>query len=309
MCFDSAAAISDLAKMYQKHYSLRHANVVLCHIVFSATVVHLLNSGHSDSMERALQGLQDLETLSEAHYFAARAFKIVITLSEKWNITIPEDRLRFSKLMRQRGPISPTSVAHIDGPTAISTSQHPLDVEANADRTSANLVNHGASAFTGQHGVTSASKIGSTYDTTTVSRNQQSTLAELDSLSDQKQFHRTSNAATSSKQPLPAASVSQTPAEQLFWSPFALQGRPIMAPAMNLSPMDLSTMLGSVNEWDQLYRDGFTLNEKIASEFGHDNINVGSSDWGAQGLPTRNPPIANVGLPSSAQWVPGGSGG
>lgn len=59
--------------------------------MLSATTIHLLNLPAEPATTNLSQGIQDLQTMSTNHQFAAECVDIIVSLASKWGIALPDD--------------------------------------------------------------------------------------------------------------------------------------------------------------------------------------------------------------------------
>jgi len=260
-CVDAANQVAKLLRLYRQHFKMRACQLVLTHVLLSVCVVHLLYSTESPvSYRNLVEGLQALEDLSTCHYFGRRSFKIIHALSQVWQLPFP-DELKGSKLLSSSDVASPigdnillqqptTSIASRLGggvgynpiPTPAPPSRREsLSMFARPGRKSVPLPSHTAPSQIG--GATSAQLQHRQSQPNIIAPYLPSTTT-------------TPSLTTSVPSPSPAGS-----AETLFWTPVPGMGVPILPRNYHLSPMDLDSMLGNVNEWDRFSRDGFKMSE------------------------------------------------
>jgi hypothetical protein len=263
-CVDAANQVAELLRIYRKHFDMRACQLVLTHVLLSVCVVHLLHSSESQASRRNLvEGMQALEDMSVCHYFGARGFKIVHALSGIWKLPFPNE-LKSSKLLTMESVDSPagnsllfqqptTSIASRMGggvgytpiPSATqSLRRESLTMFSHADRKSRQLSSH-----------TSASHSGTVATTRPQHQHSQPNNAPP--------YPPPSTTTTSTSQRVSTSSPTLTtsgPAETLFWTMPGI-GVPILPRNYPISPMDLDTMLGNVNEWDRFSRDGFKMSD------------------------------------------------
>ena len=71
-------------------YGLRRVSLVAVGVLLPASTIHLLNLPSEQSFAHLNQGLQDFQSMSLNHPFAARCAEIIRALADKWNIPLPE---------------------------------------------------------------------------------------------------------------------------------------------------------------------------------------------------------------------------
>ncbi|KAF2127236.1 hypothetical protein P153DRAFT_368558 [Dothidotthia symphoricarpi CBS 119687] len=276
ICIEAANKVSELTRIYRSLYSLRTAHLVIPHVLLSVSVVHLLYSkDNSTSRQNLVESLQGLEDIHVCHYFGARSFRIVRTLSKTWNLPWP-DELRDSKLIlgnesnKSQGTVSPPpDPLLVAGGTAMGnrmgTGQNYLPV-GHPDRRQSLSMFAGGNLQLATHPATSK--------TSSVRSGQQhhhspvvgltptpspfDTGATMSSYSySQSMASATGNTSTTTASPV--ADV----AEAMFWSPMPGMPGPII-PRNNyqqISPMGLDSVLQSSDMGDRLGRDGFKMSE------------------------------------------------
>jgi hypothetical protein len=255
MCIEMANKVSELLRLYRKHYDLRACQLVLTHILLSISIVHLLYSQNSTNSTNLIESLKALEDLSICHYFGARSFKIVHTLAKTWNLPWPE-ALKLSKLI-------PKEDAELDSPplpTLFNIRPNPSAQEVAASGYAHSPPPPGYN----QQRRESLSMFAAGY--------QQSGNPSMQSTAMQaptSYAHPHQHITQQSNQPLQFVPNSSTPsaapsstsenAETLFWTPVPGVGVPIFPRDYRTGPMDLNNMLGNANEWDRFGRDGFKM--------------------------------------------------
>lgn len=286
-CMETANKVSELLRLYRQHFDMRACQLVLTHILLSACIVHLLFSKDSQTNYIYLvEGLRALEDMSVCHYFGARSFKIVYSLSKVWNLRFPEE-LQNSKLVRSE-----------DATGIMSPPAESLVVPQPTRKIPSNV--SGGAGF----GLMAPTPQGDRRQSLSMFSRPEHKVMQLashpapshgsPSPANQAQ-HRGSNPnivplypATSSStppQPLPTTnpSISTTSAaDSLFWTPIPSMGVPILHRNYQMSPMDMEHMMGGSDEWDGLTRDGF----KISESWAQDPVNAfhgGSNEGYAQG--------------------------
>jgi len=268
-CIEAANRVSDLFRLYRQHYPMRACQLVLTHILLSSCIVHLLFSKDpkhaSTSYRNLVEGLIGLEDLSVCHWFGARAFKIIYETAQAWDLPFP-DELKESRLV----PTSATSLNRIPSsvkvsqaaPSRASTAPYgmtysPVPPSANANR------KESLSMF-------------ARPDRKPVHLPSHSTTPAPPTIPPSEPLQRGSHSrivpsypqsTSSATRPVVASQQPSTtgPGETLFWNPLpnmAGMGVPIMPrQPYGVRPMDLDNMLGNVDEWDRLSRDGFKMSD------------------------------------------------
>ena len=72
-------------------YGLRRICPAVPSLLLSATTIHLLNLPTEPAATHLSQGIQDLQTMSTNHPFAAECIDIILSLAGKWKIAIPDE--------------------------------------------------------------------------------------------------------------------------------------------------------------------------------------------------------------------------
>jgi hypothetical protein len=276
ICMEAANNVSRLVRIYRSLYDFRVAHLIIPHILLSIGVVHLLFSKDNQvSRQNLVEGLQGLEDLHKCHYFGARSFRIIYTLSKTWNLAWPEE-LRNSQLVpksnpdKPQGTVSPPADPLMAAPntmTITGNSMTPImsypPVGHPQRRESLSMFAQGRLQLA-THPVTSRpssvvpsqriqSPVGHTPTQTTFS-----TSIPLSTYQ-----YSDSSSSVSATVPMTSTSSASDPADALFWNPIPGMPGPIL-PRNNyqqISPMGLDSVLQSSDVSDRLGRDGFRINE------------------------------------------------
>lgn len=104
ICIDAANQVSRIVRTYRQFYDFRQAHLAIPHVLFTVCIIHLLYSKENQlSRQNLIEGLQGLEDIHECHYFGARSFRIIHSLSKIWNLPFPEE-LKDSGLLPKNDP-------------------------------------------------------------------------------------------------------------------------------------------------------------------------------------------------------------
>ncbi len=92
-------------------YGLRRVCLAVTSLLLSASTIHLLNLPLEPSTTNLAQALNDLQTMSLNHTFAARCVDIIRSLAGKWNINLPDGSSPASTFRHdsRRSEFSPTT--------------------------------------------------------------------------------------------------------------------------------------------------------------------------------------------------------
>ncbi|KAF2759473.1 hypothetical protein EJ05DRAFT_484425 [Pseudovirgaria hyperparasitica] len=293
VCLNAANEITRLMRIYRNSYGFRRVNTILSHINLSCSMIHLINIQYEDSKLCLIQDMKNLEDMSESAYFAARAFRTICALAEQWKAKIPPEVLQNSKLVPSDGAIfspvpngpfiesSHTSKSTAGGqstpdsqagteprlhPHSIPVQHPPMPQQPQAAThppvnqpiaSMSDLPNMTAQMHFQPHFPFPAPADGKpvlashpSVTSVTPSHRQQ-----------QPHMHDSTQANHPPVHPSSYKPSDASAAQQLFWSPFGGNTTPLLGNNINVSPMDLSNMLGNVDTWEQLGRDGFSLTE------------------------------------------------
>ena len=86
----AAATISKLLRLYRKTYGLRQICNIAVYISHMACTVHVLNLPDKLAARDLAYGLSHLEEISESWICARRTLAILLQVSRRWNIDLPE---------------------------------------------------------------------------------------------------------------------------------------------------------------------------------------------------------------------------
>jgi hypothetical protein len=270
-CIEAANKVSELTRLYRQLYGFRTAHLAIPHILLSVTIVHLLYSkDNSTSRQNLVEGLQGLEALHECHYFGARSFRIIHSLSKTWNLPFPEE-LKNSILVPRHDPNKP--------PGTISPPPDPLLVGPNA----ATLVNRmgpgGYSQIPEPHRRGSLSMFANrnlAINTHPASRSnsvvpsQHHSSPIVTQTPSQPPFtagmSMGSYTYSQSMSPMAVPTTSTATSEAadgMFWTPIPGMPAPILPRVSysQVSPMGLDSVLHTGDMGDRMGRDGFKISE------------------------------------------------
>ncbi|KAF2258328.1 hypothetical protein CC78DRAFT_125650 [Lojkania enalia] len=259
ICIESANKVSELLRLYRKHYDMRACQLVLTHILLSVCIVHLLFSRDSQtSSNNLVEGLQALEALHICHYFGARSFKIVHALAKNWNLPFPEALKNSSLVPKADGAIvSPAPEPFFVQPTP-TISQELTNGFAPLPPPRDPIRRESLSMFASEPN-----------PRLSLPSHQKDTITGLRASSSNSNIAYASGSSIT-----PSSTSAPEPADQLFWTPMPGIGAPILPRTYQMSPMDLTNVLGNVDEWDRFGKDGFKMSETWAQEpmsySGHD---------------------------------------
>ncbi|KAI9880982.1 MAG: hypothetical protein M1830_009476 [Pleopsidium flavum] len=91
ICTKSAENVSSIIDTYRNYYGLRRVCLLMAHILLSSSTVHLLNLPNPSATHDLAQGIRDLKEMSINHAFAGRCLRIIISLGQKWGISLPAE--------------------------------------------------------------------------------------------------------------------------------------------------------------------------------------------------------------------------
>lgn len=280
ICIDAANTVSRIVTIYRSLYDFRFAHLPIPHVLLSVCIVHLLYSKDNKiSRQNLVDGLQGLEDLHKCHYFGARCFRIIHTLSQHWDLPFPEEHLNSKLLLRRSSeaqgmnsspadpllihtnPI-PTDTSHLNSSMSNSPSgQHPnrresLSLFGQPNRLS--LATH--SAPSRPSSVVSGARLQSPVVNHAPMQNYNTNIPLTS-------YPYSQPMSTTPSTNVPAASttspVSSSAAEALFWAPLPGMPGPIL-PRHNyqqISTMGLESVLQTSDMGERLHRDGFKINE------------------------------------------------
>ncbi|OCK74747.1 hypothetical protein K432DRAFT_338562, partial [Lepidopterella palustris CBS 459.81] len=280
MCFQSANKVSEILRIYRQHYSLRCVNLLLTHILLSSCTVHLINYASATASRNLAEGLRALEDISTCHHFGTRAFKIIYALSQKWGLPFPEDILKNTRLILsdENAMTSPPADTFF-APIVNESSAQPAATDGYSATTAGatTAVDGGAEASakdpSRRESLTMFATVPSAVPSPTSPHHQRT--HSISARSSTPLLSNIASTLASSANPAlafhpattnMASSGGVAPAEQLFWTPFQGQGVPLLGNNIHVSPMDLSSMLGAVDDWESFSRDGFKISESWALE-------------------------------------------
>lgn len=279
ICIDAANTVSNIARIYRSLYDFRFAHLVIPHILLNVCIVHLLYSKDNHvSRENLSEGLRGLEDLHECHYFGARSFRIIHSLSQHWNLPFPEEH-RDSKLILTRNaghcnanslPTDPLLVA----PKTMPTTAHKHGITIPYSPHDHNLNRRDSLSMFEQSRLSLAQhSVPSRRSSVTTTRHLQSPAT--DHVSMQSYSAPISLASFSYSQTMSTATVdtvstsnispvSSSAVESLFWTPIPGLPGPILPRNNYQQPgsIGLESLVRSSDMGERLGRDGFEMNDE-----------------------------------------------
>jgi len=295
ICIDAANTVSKIVRIYRSFYDFRVAHLTIPHILLNICIVHLLYSRDNQvSRQNLSEGLKGLEDLHECHYFGARSFRIIHSLSQHWDLPFPEEH-QHSKLILRRNtdpcsvnspPADPLLVA----PNTVPKTAHKLGIHIPySPHDHHNPTRRESLSVFGQSHLSLAQHSIPTRPSSTVSTQHlpspavghipmQSYSAPIPLTSfpySQPMSTVTADTVSTSD----TSPVSSSAADSLFWTPIPGLPGPIL-PRNNYqhpSAMGVEPMLQSSDMGERLGRDGFKINEDWRSSHVSD-FNTGTGD-------------------------------
>ncbi|KAF2846331.1 C6 transcription factor-like protein [Plenodomus tracheiphilus IPT5] len=301
ICIDAANTVSRIVKMYRSFYDFRLAHLTIPHILLSVCVVHLLYSKDNGlSRQNLVDGLKGLEDIHECHYFGARSFRIIHSLSRQWDLPFPEELMNSKLLLRyasgSRGINSSPADPLFNPAKTMSANNSHLNTNMPYSPNGHSGRRESLTMFGQQSRLSLATHPGPSRPSSVVSSARlQSPVVDHTPM----QTYSTGLPLTSYpySQPMSATSTTNVPtpsttspvsstADSLFWTPIPGMPGPIL-PRNNytqISPMGLDSVLESSDMGKRLHRDGFKINEDWRSSHVDEfNTGPGGSVYGAAG--------------------------
>jgi len=254
ICIESANNVSELLRLYRKHYNMRVCHLIMDHFLLSVNIVHLLYSTDNPTISRNLvEGLQALEDMSVCHYSAARNFKIIHALAKNWNLPWPQE-LDDSRLLLNNGPSLSPPVDTLPVQPAPSSSRQ-LTVNAYNPLQPQVLQLYGQSMNTSSSEQTNPSNsFHRSAEVPMTTFNQH--LHAIYTNPDMSSYSSTFTATV----PPPFITSTSNPTNTPFFQVPGM-GAPIFSRGFPMSPMDLYVMLDNVDDWERFQRDGFKISD------------------------------------------------
>jgi hypothetical protein len=249
---------------------------MLNYSLLSAATIHVLeipakgttSADFTEANIRALhniaQTLQDLHKMSENHIYATRAIKIIHGLAEQYGKSLPGNNMpnpdAFVAASTPASPFSPATPTKTALPVPHSF-MAPDDLRNRDDNVYDLQIPEygqvGGSVATFRHSPSlsatpssmSSSNCPPVTSNPVTPRIHISTAPSLGS-SEASTFRSQSENGTKPEKP-----------PNMFWTPFEGAHLPLYSQNFNASPMDLSSMLGTVDPWEQFIRDGFRVSD------------------------------------------------
>lgn len=293
-CIEAANKVSELTRLYRQLYGFRTAHLAIPHILLSVAIVHLLYSKEDPtSRQNLVEDLQGLEALHECHYFGARSFRIIHTLSKTWNLPFPEE-LRNSKLIPRNDPNQT--------PGTVSPPPDPLLVGPNTATLVSRMGAGGYSQIPEPHRRGSLSMFANrnlvvnthpTSRSNSVVPSQHHSSPIVSQTPNQPPFSAGlpmgSYGYSQSMSSMPIATTSTATsdaADVMFWTPIPGMPAPILPRVSysQISPMGLESVIHTGKMSERMGRDGFKINEDW-QQSGVSSFHAGAPPGYAQGGP------------------------
>jgi hypothetical protein len=298
-CRHAAKQIRTIMDSYRQRFTLRCGNLLPTNLILSICTVHLLDlpqKGNAlskksqlnlEAEENISKGLRDLAEISRNHNFAARCFKIICSLAEKWGVHIPEHVFNTSTPILAHNAIASPTLSSFHGPAIAMTSAATggslaasLEQVQRRNSMTMNLTLNDNARFSRQQNEFSAEQpnsfapsksvqdttMGGTsfppYTSSTTSSTYAPAIQHV-TPSVNSSFPPTSptSVLSGASTMQPSQSKTTPPAafrENFFWTPFPGEGIPLINNNVAVDhPMDISSILGHVSEFEQFNRDGF----------------------------------------------------
>lgn len=269
-CVEAANKVSELTRLYRRLYDFRTAHLAIPHILLSVTIVHLLYSkDNSTSRQNLVEGLQGLEALHECHYFGARSFRIIHTLSETWNLPFPEE-LGNSKLVPRQDPNKPGTTNSPPDPLLVAPNTATLVNRAGPGGYFQVPEPHrrGSLSMFANRNLAVNTHPGSRSNSVVPSQHHNSPIVSQTPTQPPFTAGMTMGSYTYSQSmpEMPAPTTSATTsdaADALFWTPIPGMPAPILPRVSysQMSPMGLDSVLHAGDMGERMGRDGFKVNE------------------------------------------------
>jgi hypothetical protein len=274
ICIDAANKVSGIIRIYRSMYGLRTAHLLIPHMLLTTCVVHLLYSRDSKvAYQNLVEGLQSLEEVQVCHYFGARSFRIIHSLSKTWNLPWP-DELRNSELLPKHNANKPhetTSPPSDPLLFAPSTANHIRNPKLGALSQGGDSQRRGSLSMFGPGSIQLATHLAASRSNSVASGShiQSPSVGHTPTQPSfippgmaHNQFSYASIPPSSVSMPTASGTSMTDAAENIFWTPIAGMPAPIL-PRTNyaqMSPMGLGNLLHTDTD-DRLGRDGFKINE------------------------------------------------
>ena len=109
ICLKMADSAADLVATYRREYGLRRVPILLTHVIFTSTIIHLLpftnssgalhlpesitslreTTGDDSAASRLAESITSLHETTPNHNFSTRLLRVIRKLVERWNIRLP----------------------------------------------------------------------------------------------------------------------------------------------------------------------------------------------------------------------------
>ena len=100
ICVEMADSAAALVTTYRNLYGLRHVPILLTHVIFTSTIIHLLRFTDNSTAPRVrldndapdlrlAESITSLHETTSNHNFSTRLLRVLMALVERWNIKLP----------------------------------------------------------------------------------------------------------------------------------------------------------------------------------------------------------------------------
>jgi len=245
--------------------------------------------------------------ISHNHHYCVRAIEILRKVAESHGLTVPDYEFASESIYEDQAAVSPPSPIPFFDPAPTAPTFHNDFGPSSED-----IRNHRNKTFELHESVSYHNNAVSHHTSPALisplppSSGSFSSLPPTTISSSNFVSHSLSSNSTTAQSPMSGNSSYLPRPPNMFWTPFEGQGLPLYGQNINMSPMDLSSMLGHVDPWEQFNRDGF----RMSQTWGQDPmLGTNGHAHGSAAQPTGVMDAhqqSNVGAPMSA--VPSGQG-
>ena len=106
VCTQSSNCIAHLLDIYRQTYGMRHASIVVCHVVLTSNIIDLINLPDPTAARNLTLGITIAREGAANHAFYTRGLNILLALSKQWKIDLPSEVAQAAYQTPEKTPLS-----------------------------------------------------------------------------------------------------------------------------------------------------------------------------------------------------------
>jgi hypothetical protein len=279
-CIHAAEKVSRISDDYRKLFSMRTVIIFWTRVLLTSATVQLLDLLHkaqspgtfTDANRSAFRNvslaLDYLSSMLHNHAFAARCFMIIRGIIEQNDQLLPDVELKRTPQRASVDSAAPVSLfkpSSNNSPTLTSFESTVDEARTRASRAFALRLPENTRTRVDNAALSIPHTSASDHTNAVTSTPFTPIMSSLPPQHAQDYQHplvpyaeNTTLPQASYGTPIPSTT---NPEPSPFWTPFQGQGLPLYNQNINMSPMNVTNLLGHVDVCDQLGRDGFRMSE------------------------------------------------